>query len=131
MKYSLTPKRAAKLVESLLGPFEIRDKIDDSWKGKMWKLSSGAPQRQVVVWDKDGEALFSFDRNYDELIISTNHFNKIISYIPLDPKKLEDILIVLFENLLDNKFPVERLSKLDISWTDKYYLENPLNDDEN
>lgn len=128
MKYSLTTKRAVKLVESLLGPFEIRDKIDDSWKhkNKMWHLGSGAPQRQAVVWDRDGEALFSFDRNYDELTISTNHFDKIISYIPLDPKQLEKILIVLFKNLLDNKFPIERLSRLDISWTDKYHLENPL-----
>jgi hypothetical protein len=131
MKYSLTPERAAKLVESFLGPFEIRNKIDDSWKGKFWKLSSGAPQRQVVVWDKDGEALFSFDRNYDELTISTKHFDKIISYIPLDPNVLQLILTVLFKNLLDYKFPVKRLSMLDISWTDKYYLENPFDEDEN
>jgi len=131
MKYTITPERAALIIKNILGPFEIRNKIDDSWKGKMWKLSSGAPQRQVVVWDKDGEALFSFDRNYDELTISTKHFDKIISYIPLDPKQLEKILIVLFKNLLDNKFPVEHLSNLDISWTDKYYLENPFDEDEN
>lgn len=129
MKYTINLKRALELIKVILGPFEIRNKIDDSWEGKWWKLSSGAPQRQVVVWDKDGEAVFSFDRAYNELVISTKHFNKIISYIPLDPKLLEVVLIVLFENLLDNKFPVERLSNLDISWNDKEYLKD--DEDEN
>lgn len=126
MKYSLTTKRAAKLVESLLGPFDIRDKTKDSWKGKFWKLGSDDPKRQVVVWDRYGEALFSFDRNRNILTISMNHFDKIISYVPLDEKQLKDILIVLFNNLLNNKYPIEKVEKLNVDWSDKYYLENPL-----
>lgn len=124
MKYSLTPKRALKLIENLLGPFEIRNKIDDSWKGKWWKLSSAAPQRQVIVWDRDGEAVFTFDRAYNELTISTKHFDKIISYLPLDPNVLEVLLIALFGNLSDRKFHVERLQKFDLSIFDKEDLED-------
>jgi len=125
MKYTITPERAAKLVESYLGPFDIRDKTDDSWEGKFWELGSSNPKRQIVVWDRDGEALFSFDRNDNKLTISRNHFEKIISYIPFNPKQLEKILIVLFKNLY-NKFPVKKVEKLNIDWSDKYYLENPL-----
>ena len=126
MKYSLTPERAAKLVETLLGPFEVRDRTKDSWKGRFWELGSDDPKRQVVVWDRDGEAFLSFDRNGNILTISMNHYDKIISYIPLDPKQLKDILLVLFKKLLDNKYPVEKVEKLNIDWSDKYYLENPL-----
>ena len=124
MKYSITPERALQLIESILAPFEIRNKIDDTWEGKWWKLSSSAPQRQVIVWDRDGEAVFTFDRAYNELTISTKHFNKIISYIPLDQKLLEVLLIALFGNLLDRKFHVERLQNLDISWNDKKFFED-------
>ena len=124
MKYSLTPERALKLIESILGPFEIRNKIDDSWEGEWWKLSSGAPQRQVLVWDKDGETVFTFDRAYNELTISTKHFNKIISYIPLAPNLLEVLLIALFGNLSDRKFHVERLDKSDLRRHDKEDLED-------
>ena len=123
MKYSLKPERALKLVEKILGPFEIRNKIDDSWKGKWWKLHSESPQRQVIVWDKRGETVFIFDRAYDELTISTKHFNKIISYIPSHPNVLEVLLIVLFRNLVDDKFPVGRLQKFDLSRHDKKDLE--------
>ena len=123
MKYTINPERASELIKGILGPFEIRNKIDDSWKGKWWKLSNTAPQRQVIVWDKNGKAVFTFDRAYNELTISTNHFEKIISFIPLRPNLLEVLLIVLFRNLLDNKFPVERLQNLDISWNDKEDLE--------
>jgi len=126
MKYIITPERAAELVESFLGPFEIRDRTKDSWKKRFWELGSDDPKRQVVVWDRDGEALFSFDRNRNILTISMNHYDKIISYIPLDPKQLKDILLVLFKKLLDNKYPVEKVEKLNIDWSDKYYLENPL-----
>ena len=129
MKLSITPKRVLELIERILGPFEIRNKIDDSWEGKWWKLSSAAPQRQVVVWDKEGEAVFTFDRMYNELTISTKHFNKIISYIPLDPKLLEVLFIVLFKNLLDRKFHVERLQKLELDHYDKEDLED--DEDEN
>ena len=129
MKLSITPKRVLELIERILGPFEIRNKIDDSWEGKWWKLSSSAPQRQVVVWDKEGEAVFTFDRMYNELTISTKHFNKIISYIPLDPKLLEVLFIVLFKNLLDRKFHVERLQKLELDHYDKEDLED--DEDEN
>jgi len=126
MKYTITSERALKIIENVLAPFEIRDKTDDSWEGKFWELGSGNPKRQVVVWDRDGEALFSFDRNDNKLTISRKHFDDIISYIPFDPKQLEAILIVLFKNLLDNKFPVKKVEKLYIDWSDKYYLENPL-----
>ena len=126
MKYTITPERVVKLLESILAPFEIRDKTKDSWKGRFWELGSDDPKRQVVVWDRDGEALFSFDRNRNILTISRNHFNDILSYIPLDEKQLKDILIVLFNNLLNNKFPIEKVEKLNIDWSDKYYLENPL-----
>ena len=129
MKLSITPERVLELIERILGPFEIRNKTDDSWKGKWWKLSSAAPQRQVVVWDKEGEAVFTFDRMYNELTISTKHFNKIISYIPLDTKLLEVLLIVLFGNLLDRKFHVERLQKFDLRHYDKEDLED--DEDEN
>ena len=126
MEYTITPERLSQLIEIILGPFEIRDKTKDSWKGRFWELGSDDPKRQVVVWDKDGEALFSFDRNRNILTISMNHFDKITSYIPLDEKQLKDILIVLFNNLLDNKYPIEKVEKLNIDWSDKYYLENPL-----
>ena len=124
MKYTITSERAAKLVESFLGPFEIRDKTKDSWKGRFWELGSDDPKRQVVVWDKDGEALFSFDRNRNILTISMNHFDKIISYIPLDQKLLEVLLIALFGNLSDRKFQVERLDKSDLRRHDKEDLED-------
>ena len=126
MKYTITSERALKIIENILAPFEIRDKTDDSWEGKFWELGSSNPKRQVVVWDKDGEALFSLDRNDNKLTISRKHFDDILSYIPLDPKQLEAILIVLFKNLLDNKFPIKKVEKLYIDWSDKYYLENPL-----
>ena len=77
MKYSLTPERAAKLVETLLGPFEVRDRTKDSWKGRFWELGSDDPKRQVVVWDRDGEAFLSFDRNGNILTISMNHYDKL------------------------------------------------------
>lgn len=124
MKYALTSERALQLIEAILAPFEIRNKIDDSWKEKWWKLSSGAPQRQVLVWDKDGEVVFAFDRAYNELTISTKHFDKIISYIPLHPNVLEVLLIALFGNLLDRKFHVERLQKLYLDHYDKENLED-------
>ena len=124
MKYSLTPERAFELIENILGPFEIRNKIDDSWEGKWYKLSSGSPQRQVIVWDGDGETVFTFDRAYNELTISTKHFDKIISYIPLHPNVLEVLLIALFGNLLDRKFHVERLQKFDLRHYDKEDLED-------
>lgn len=123
MKYSLRPERALKLIENILGPFEIRNKVDDSWEGKWWKLINDSPQRLIIVWDKDGEALFTYDRAYKELTISTKHFNKIISYIPLDTKLLEVLLISLFGNLLDRKFHVERLDKTDLRRHDKEDLE--------
>lgn len=129
MKYTINLKRALELIKVILGPFEIRNKIDDSWKGKWWKLSSNAPQRQVLVWDEDGEAVFAFDRAYNELDISTKHFDRIISYIPLPPNVLEVLLIVLFKNLLYRKFQVERLQKFDLSIYDKEDLED--NEDEN
>ena len=129
MKYSLTPERALKLIESILGPFDIRNRIDDSWEGKWWKLSNDSPQRLIIVWDKDGEALFTYDRAYNELTISTKHFNKIISYIPLDQKLLEVLLIALFGNLSDRKFHVERLDKSDLRRHDKEDLED--DEDEN
>jgi len=124
MKYYLPPKRALDFIENILSPFEIRNKIDDSWKGKWWKLSSGAPQRQVIVWDGNGEAVFTFDRAYNELVISTKHFDKVISYIPLDPNVLEALLYALFGNLLDRKFHVERLQKSDLRHYDKETLED-------
>ena len=124
MKLSITPERVLELIESILGPFEIRNKIDDSWEGKWWKLSSAAPQRQIIVWDKDGEAVFTFDRAYNELSISLKHFEKIISYIPLLPNLLEVLLIALFQNLLNGKFHVERLQKFDLSMYDKGDLED-------
>ena len=123
MKYTITPERAAELIKSILGPFEIRNKIDDSWKGKWWKLSNDSPQRQVIVWDKNGEAVFTFDRAYNELTISTNHFQKIISFVPLHPNLLEVLLIVLFKNLFDRKFPVDRLQIFDLRRHDKEDLE--------
>ena len=119
MKYSLTPERALKLIESILGPFDIRNRIDDSWEGKWWKLNGDVPERKIIVWDKDGEAVFTYDRAYNELIISTKHFNKIISYIPLAPNLLEVLLIVLFKNLFDRKFPVEHIQNFDLSRHDK------------
>ncbi len=119
MKYSLTPERALKLIESIFGPFEIRNEIDDSWEGKWWKLHGDSPQRKVIVWDKDGETVFTFDRAYHELNISTKHFNKIISYIPLRSNLLEVLLIALFGNLSDRKFNVERLEKSDLRRHDK------------
>lgn len=124
MKYKITPERALKLIESILAPFDIRNRIDDSWEGKWWKLSNDSPQRLIIVWDKDGEAVFTFDRAYDELTISTKHLNKIISYIPLDQKLLEVLLIALFGNLLDRKFHVERLDKSDLRRHDKEDLED-------
>ena len=123
MKYYLPLKRASELIENILGPLEIRNKIDDSWKGNWWKLSSGAPQRQVIVWDRDGETVFTFDRAYNELTISEKHFKKIISYIPLDTNLLEVLLIALFGNLLDRKFHVERLQKFELDHYDKEDLE--------
>ena len=123
MKYSLKPERALKLVEKILGPFEIRNKIDDSWKGKWSKLSGDSPQRQIIVWDKNGDAVFAFDRAYNELTISTKHFKKIISYIPLAPNLMEVILVILFRNLLDRKFPVDFLQNFDLSRHDKKDLE--------
>ena len=123
MKYYLPPKRALELIENILGPFEIRNKIDDSWEGKWWKLSNDSPQRQVIVWNRDGEAIFEFDRAYNELTISEKHFNKIISYIPIDTKLLEVLLIALFGNLSDRKFHVERLQKFDLRRHDKEDLE--------
>lgn len=127
MKYKITPERALKLIESILAPFDIRNRIDDSWEGKWWKLTNDSPQRLIIVWDKDGETVFTFDRAYDELTISTKHFNKIISYLPLDQKLLEVLLIALFGNLSDRKFHVERLDKSDLRRHDKEDLE----DDEN
>ena len=123
MKYTITPQRAAELIKSILGPFEIRNKIDDSWKWKWWKLHGDVPQRKIIVWDKNGEAVFTFDRAYNELTISTNHFEKIISFIPLRPNLLEVLLIVLFKNLFDRKFPVEYLQKSDLRRHDKKDLE--------
>jgi len=123
MKYSLTPERAYKLIESILSPFEIRNKIDDSWEGKWWKLHGDVPERKIIVWDKDGETVFTFDRAYNELTISEKHFNKIISYIPIDTKLLEVLLIALFGNLSDRKFHVERLQKFDLRRHDKEDLE--------
>ena len=123
MKYTITPQRATELIKGVLGPFEIRNKIDDSWKGKWWKLSNDSPQRQIIVWDKNGEAVFTFDRAYNELTISTNHFEKIISFIPLRPNLLEVLLIVLFKNLFDRKFPVDRLQIFDLRRHDKEDLE--------
>jgi len=124
MKYSLRPERALKLIENILGPFEIRNKVDDSWEGIWWKLHGDVPERKVIVWDKDGEALFTYDRAYKELTISTKHFNKIISYIPLDTQLLEVLLISLFGNLLDRKSHVERLQKFDLRHYDKEDLED-------
>jgi hypothetical protein len=124
MKYKITPERALKLIESILAPFDIRNRIDDSWEGKWWKLTNDSPQRLIIVWDKDGETVFTFDRAYDELTISTKHLNKIISYIPLDQKLLEVLLIALFGNLLDKKFHVERLDKSDLRRHDKEDLED-------
>jgi hypothetical protein len=124
MKYTITPERALKLIESILAPFEIRNRIDDSWEGNWWKFSDDSPQRQIIVWDKDGEAVFTYDRAYNELTISTKHFNKIISYIPLAPNLLEVLLIVLFGNLSDRKFHVERLDKSDLRRHDKEDLED-------
>ena len=123
MKYTINLKRALELIKVILGPFEIRNRIDDSWEGKWWKLSSSAPQRQVLVWDEDGQAVFAFDRAYNELAISTKHFDKIISYIPLPPNVLEVLLIALFGNLLDRKFHVERLQKFHLDHYDKEDLE--------
>ena len=123
MKYSITPERATELIEGILGPFEIRNKIDDSWEGKWWKLHGDSPQRQIIVWDKDGEAVFTFDRAYNELSISSKHFEKIISYIPLLPNLLEVLLIALFQNLLNGKFPVKHLQKSDLRRHDKEDLE--------
>lgn len=123
MKYFLPPKRALELIEKILSPFEIRNKIDDSWEGKWSKLSIDSPQRQIIVWDRDGEAVFAFDRMYNELTISTKHFDKIISYIPLPPSSLEVILVILFRNLLDRKFPVDLLQKFDLRRHDKKDLE--------
>ena len=124
MKYTITPERALELIKSILGPFEIRNKIDDSWDGKWWKLSSESPQRQVIVWDRKGEAIFAFDRAYNELTISTKHFEKIKSYIPITPNLLEVLLIALFKNLLDRKFHVERLENFDLRRHDKEDLED-------
>ena len=126
MKLSITPERVLQLIKAILGPFEIRNKIDDSWEGKWWKLSSNSPQRLVIVWDKHGEAVFTFDRMYNELAISEIHRQKILSYIPLPPNLLETLLIVLFKNLLDDKFPVERLHNYDLRIHDK----EDLKDDE-
>ena len=123
MKYTITPERAAELIKGILGPFEIRNKIDNSWEGKWWKLSSNSPQRLVIVWDKNGETVFTYDCMYKELGISLKHFEKILSYIPLAPNLLEVILIVLFKNLLDNKFPVERFHNYDLRIHDKEDLE--------
>lgn len=123
MKYSITPERAKELIKTILGPFEIRNRIDDSWKGKWWKLHGDSPQRLIIVWDRDGEAVFTFDRAYNELTISTKHFEKIISYIPLPQELLETLLVVLFKNLFDNKFPVEYLQKSDLRRHDKKDLE--------
>lgn len=124
MKYSLRPERVYKLIESILAPFQIRNEIDDSWEGKWWKLHGDVPERKIIVWDKDGEAVFTYDRAYKELTISTKHFNKIISYIPLDQKLLETLLIALFGNLSDRKFHVERLDKSDLRRHDKEDLED-------
>lgn len=129
MKYTITPERALKLIENIIGPFEIRNKIDDSWEGKWWKLHGDSPQRQVIVWDNYGKAVFIFDRMYNELGISVKHFNEILSYIPLSPELLEELLIKLFIELLDNKFPVERLEKFDLRRHDKEDLED--DEDEN
>ena len=123
MKYTITPERAAELIKGILGPFEIRNKIDDSWKGKWWKLSGDAPQRQVIVWDKNGETVFTFDRAYNELTISTNHMEKILSYIPLRPTLLKVLLVELFKNLFDKKFPVDRVQNFGLRRHNKEYLE--------
>ena len=124
MKYSLRPERVYKLIESILAPFQIRNEIDDSWEGKWWKLHGDVPERKIIVWDKDGETVFTFDRAYNELTISEKHFKKIISYMPLDQKLLEVLLIALFGNLLDRKFHVERLDKSDLRRHDKEDLED-------
>ena len=123
MKYSITPKRATELIEGILGPFEIRNEIDDSWEGKWWKLHGDSPQRQIIIWDKYGETVFTFDRAYNELTISTKHFDNILSYIPLSPNSLEEVLVILFKNLLDRKFPVDLLQKSDLRRHDKEDLE--------
>ena len=127
MKYKITPERTLKLIESILAPFQIRNEIDDSWEGKWWKLHGDVPERKIIVWDKDGETVFTFDRAYNELTISEKHFKKIISYIPLDTNLLEVLLIALFGNLLDRKFQVERLQKFDLSIYDKEDLEDDGN----
>jgi len=129
MKYTITPERALQLIEIILAPFEIRNKIDDSWQGKWWKLSSIAPQRTIIVWDKHGETVFTFDRMYNELVISEIHRQKILSYIPLPPNLLETLLIVLFKNLLGDKFPVERVDNYNLRIHDKEDLET--DEDEN
>ena len=126
MKYTITPQRATELIEGILGPFEIRNKIDDSWEGKWWKLHGDVPQRKVIVWDRDGDAVFTFDRMYNELSISSNHVEKIISYIPLSKELTKKLLIKLFIELLDNKFPVEHVGSFDLSRHDK----EPFEDDE-
>lgn len=123
MKYTITPQRATELIKGVLGPFEIRNKIDDSWEGKWWKLHGDVPQRKVIVWDRDGDAVFTYDRMYNELAISSNHVEKIISYIPLSPELTKKILIKLFIELLDNKFPVEHVGSFDLSRHDKEDLE--------
>lgn len=119
MKYTITPQRATELIEGILGPFEIRNKIDDSWEGKWWKLHGDVPQRKVIVWDRDGDAVFTFDRMYNELVISSNHVEKITSYIPLSKELTNKLLIKLFIELLDKKFPVEHVDSFDLSRHDK------------
>ena len=123
MKYFLPPKRALELIENILSPFEVRNKIDDSWEKKWWKLSNDSPQRQVIVWDKNGETVFTFDRAYNELTISTNHMEKILSYIPLRPTLLKVLLVELFKNLFDKKFPVDRVQNFGLRRHNKEYLE--------
>ena len=65
--------------------------------------------------------------SWNILTISMNHYDKIISYIPLDQKLLEVLLIALFGNLSDRKFHVERLDKSDLRRHDKGDLEDDGN----
>ena len=123
MKYTITSERATELIKSILGPFQIRNEIDDSWEGKWWKLHGDVPQRKIIVWDKFGETVFTFDRAYNELSISKKHVDKILSYIPLSMKLSEEFMIKLFIELFDNKFPIEHLAIFDISRHDKEDLE--------
>ena len=128
MKYTITSERALQIIVNILAPFEIRNKIDDSWEGKWWKLHGDSPQRKAIVWDRDGEAVFTYDRMYNELSVSKKHVDKILSYIPLSMKLSEEFMIKLFIELFDNKFPVEHLTVFDLTRHDKEDLEDDEDD---